>query len=202
MAARGNAAHVRMAREHGATLRDRTPVEAIRPDDGEVEVDRRRRPYRCRRLVVTAGRLVQPRPRAGRDRAAAPGHQGAGDLLRLAQPGRLPARPVPGLDLDGRSLLLRLPGLRRAGPQGGAGRRRAGDVTADTRTFEPDQRGARPGGQASSSDTCPARWGRSSTPRPVSTPSRPTATSCSTCCPTTRRSRWRSAAGTASSSPR
>ena len=31
MAARGNAAHLRMARAHGATLRDRAPVERLRP---------------------------------------------------------------------------------------------------------------------------------------------------------------------------
>ena len=55
MAARGNAAHVRMAREHGATLRERTPVESIRPNDGEVEVRTEDATYRCRRLVVTAG---------------------------------------------------------------------------------------------------------------------------------------------------
>jgi len=34
MAARGNAAHVRMARAHGATLLDRVPVERLRPVDG------------------------------------------------------------------------------------------------------------------------------------------------------------------------
>jgi sarcosine oxidase len=55
MAARANAAHVRMAREHGATLLDRTPVEAIRPADGEVEVVTSGATYRCRRLVVAAG---------------------------------------------------------------------------------------------------------------------------------------------------
>ncbi len=55
MAARANAAHVRMAREHGATLRDRTPVEAIRARRGEVEVRTADATYRCRRLVVTAG---------------------------------------------------------------------------------------------------------------------------------------------------
>src|SRR5919112_5342121 len=32
MAAQANAAHVRMARAHGAVLRERTPVESIRPD--------------------------------------------------------------------------------------------------------------------------------------------------------------------------
>ncbi len=55
MAARGNAAHLRMAKEHGATLLDRTPVEAIRPLDGEVEVRTADATYRCRRLVITAG---------------------------------------------------------------------------------------------------------------------------------------------------
>ncbi|HEX2218589.1 MAG TPA: N-methyl-L-tryptophan oxidase, partial [Gemmatimonadales bacterium] len=55
MAARGNAAHVRKAREHGATLRDRIPVESIRPDGGEVVVRTADAAYRCRRLVVTAG---------------------------------------------------------------------------------------------------------------------------------------------------
>ncbi len=55
MAARGNAAHVRMAREHGATLLDRTPVESIRHLDGEVEVVAGGKAYRARRLIVTAG---------------------------------------------------------------------------------------------------------------------------------------------------
>jgi sarcosine oxidase len=55
MAARGNAAHVRMAREHGARLRDRTPVEDIRPKGGEIAVRTAGATYRCRRLVITAG---------------------------------------------------------------------------------------------------------------------------------------------------
>jgi sarcosine oxidase len=55
MAARGNAAHVRMARAHGATLLERTPVEAIRPAGGEVEVRTADATYRCQRLVVSAG---------------------------------------------------------------------------------------------------------------------------------------------------
>ena len=115
--------------------------------------------------------------------------------------GRLPAGPVPDLDLDGRSLLLRLPRVRRGGAQGGPGRRRAGDHAATPGPSSPTARRST-AWSASSRGTCPARWGRSSTPRPVSTRSRPTATSCSTCCRSTRRSRWRSAAATASSSPR
>jgi sarcosine oxidase len=55
MAARGNAAHVRMAREHGATLLDRTPVDAIRAGNGEVAVEAGGRVYRGRRLVIAAG---------------------------------------------------------------------------------------------------------------------------------------------------
>lgn len=55
MAAVANAAHQRMAREHGATLRDRCPVTAVRSVGGEVEVVAGGAAYRCRRLVVAAG---------------------------------------------------------------------------------------------------------------------------------------------------
>ena len=55
MAARGNAAHQRMARAHGATLLDRTPVDGSRPLDGEIEVLAGGRGYRCSRLVIAAG---------------------------------------------------------------------------------------------------------------------------------------------------
>jgi sarcosine oxidase len=55
MAARANAAHQRMAREHGASLRDRTAVTGIRAERGEVDVEVNGRTYRCRRLVIAAG---------------------------------------------------------------------------------------------------------------------------------------------------
>ena len=55
MAARANAAHQRMAREHGATLRDRVSVGAIRPLAGEIEVEVDGTAHRCGRLVITAG---------------------------------------------------------------------------------------------------------------------------------------------------
>ena len=55
MAARANAAHQRMAREHGATLRDRVTVGAIRPLEGEIEILVDGVPHRCGRLVITAG---------------------------------------------------------------------------------------------------------------------------------------------------
>lgn len=56
MAARANAVHQRMAREHGATLVDRAPVRSIRPVGGEVEVVvDGGTAFRCRRLVMAPG---------------------------------------------------------------------------------------------------------------------------------------------------
>lgn len=55
MAARANAAHQRMARAHGATLLDRTPVEGLRSVDGGVEVRAGGVTYQCQSLVVAAG---------------------------------------------------------------------------------------------------------------------------------------------------
>lgn len=54
-AAVGNAAHQRMAREHGATLRDRAPVTAIAAGDGEVRVTAGGVEYRAGKLVIAAG---------------------------------------------------------------------------------------------------------------------------------------------------
>jgi sarcosine oxidase len=53
-AARCNAAHIRMARAHGATLREHTPVTALRAAGGEVEVTAGETVYRCRKLIVAA----------------------------------------------------------------------------------------------------------------------------------------------------
>jgi sarcosine oxidase len=55
MAARANATHQRLAREHGATLQDRSPVEGIRAVGGEYEVVAGGRGYRCRKLAIAAG---------------------------------------------------------------------------------------------------------------------------------------------------
>lgn len=55
MAARCNAAHQRMAREHGATLHERAGVSQVRAIDGEFEVLAGETPYRCRKLVIAAG---------------------------------------------------------------------------------------------------------------------------------------------------
>jgi sarcosine oxidase len=60
MAAKCNAAHVRMAREHGATLIDRTPVEALRSVGREVEVVAGGKAYRCKKLIISAGAWSNP----------------------------------------------------------------------------------------------------------------------------------------------
>jgi sarcosine oxidase len=54
-AARGNAAHIGMARYHGATILDHCPVTAVRPFDGGVDVETERGTFSCRRLIITAG---------------------------------------------------------------------------------------------------------------------------------------------------
>ena len=55
MAARANAQHQRLAREHGATLLERTPVTGVRSVGGEVEIIAGGTAYRCRRLAIAAG---------------------------------------------------------------------------------------------------------------------------------------------------
>lgn len=54
-AARANAAHQRVARGHGASVRERAPVTSVRALDGGMEVTAGGTVYRCRTLVVTAG---------------------------------------------------------------------------------------------------------------------------------------------------
>jgi sarcosine oxidase len=137
MAARANATHVRMAREHGATLQDRSPVDAIRPDAAEIEVSTADTTYRCRRLVITAG--------AWSNRALA--SVGMELPLRVTkeqvtyfashqldefQPGRFPI----WIWMDD-PCFYGFPTFGEAGPK--AGQDAGGqETTADTRTFEPD----------------------------------------------------------------
>jgi sarcosine oxidase len=59
-ATRCNAAHLRLARRHGAVLRDQAPVTALRDLGGEVEVVAGGTTYRCRRLVIAAGAWSNP----------------------------------------------------------------------------------------------------------------------------------------------
>jgi sarcosine oxidase len=55
MAARANAAHQRLARRYGATLRERAPVTEIGTAGGEFTVVAGDTVYRCRKLVLAAG---------------------------------------------------------------------------------------------------------------------------------------------------
>jgi len=55
MAARANAAHQRLAREHGATLIDNAAVTDIEQRGGEFRVEAGGISYRCRSLIVAAG---------------------------------------------------------------------------------------------------------------------------------------------------
>lgn len=55
MAARCNAAHIRLARDYGATLREKARVERVSAHDGEIEVTTDGQTYRAGTLIVTAG---------------------------------------------------------------------------------------------------------------------------------------------------
>jgi sarcosine oxidase len=136
-AARCNAAHLKLARQHGATLRDQAPVSALRGLGGEVEVVAGGTTYRCRRLIIAAGPWCN----------GALAHFGlklpltvtqeqvtyfAPADLDLFQPGRFPIwiwLDVPcfyGFPVYGE------PGPKVAQDVGGD------EVTAETRTFEPN----------------------------------------------------------------
>jgi sarcosine oxidase len=138
MAARGNAAHVRMAREHGARLRDRTPVEEIRSEGGEIAVRTAGATYRCRRLVITAG--------AWSNRALAP--VGVELPLRVtkeqvtyfASPNLADFHPdrFPVWIWMDDPCFYGFPAFGEPGPK--AGQDAGGqETTGDARTFEPDR---------------------------------------------------------------
>ena len=138
MAARGNAAHQRMARAHGATLRDRVSVAAIRPVNGEIELQTEGVSYRCRRLIITAGAWSN-RPLAAFE-AQLPLTVTLEQVTYFAtahlaafHPERFPI----WIWMDD-PCFYGFPIFGERGPKVGqdAGGR---EVTADTRTFEPDK---------------------------------------------------------------
>ncbi len=138
MAAKGNAAHLRMAREHGATIREHAPVEGLRPSGEAIEVTAGGTVYRCRRLVITAG--------AWSNRALAP----LGTKLPLTvtkeqvtyfatphQAAFAPERFPIWIWMDD-PCFYGFPTFGEAGPK--AGQDAGGlEVTADTRTYDVDQ---------------------------------------------------------------
>ncbi len=137
MAARGNAAHVRLARAHGATLKDMVSVTDIRPGGGEVVVEAGGERYRCRRLILTAG--------AWSNRALAPFGLHlplcvtqeqvtyfASRHAELFAPDRFPV----WIWMDD-PCFYGFPTFGEPGPK--VGQDAGGlEVTADTRTFDPD----------------------------------------------------------------
>jgi sarcosine oxidase len=138
MAARANAAHQRVAREQGATLRERCPVDSIQPSNGEIAVIAGGEQYRCGRLVIAAG--------AWSNRALAPFGiqlpltvtQEQVTYFRTSRPADFePGRFPIWIWLDD-PCFYGLPIFGEAGPK--VGQHAGGQtVTADTRTFEPDQ---------------------------------------------------------------
>ncbi len=137
-AAKCNAAHLRLARAHGAVVRENAPVTAIRDLVTEVEVAAGGATYRCRRLVLSAG------PWSNQALA----HFGLKLPLTVTQeqvtyfasPRRadfLPDRFPIWIWLDV-PCLYGFPAYGEAGPK--IAQDVGGDeVTADTRTFEPNQ---------------------------------------------------------------
>ena len=121
-------AHRRLARERGATLRDRTRVVALEDaDDGEVDAR-----ARGRRAPSPPGRVILAADAWTNDLLAPLGWplpltvtQEQVALVHAARrPAAVRARAVPGLDLDGRAVVLRLPDPRPPGTEDRAGRRR------------------------------------------------------------------------------
>jgi monomeric sarcosine oxidase len=138
MAARGNAAHQRLARAHGATLRDRVGLVAVRPLDGEIEVSAEDATYRCRRLVIAAGAWSNRTLAAFECRLPLTVTQEqvtyfATPHLADFQPDRFPI----WIWMDD-PCFYGFPAFGEAGTKAGqdAGGK---EVTAESRTFEPDQ---------------------------------------------------------------
>lgn len=135
-AARANATHQRLAREHGARLEERTAVVEVRESSGEIDVATERGTFRCGRLLVCAGAWTN-RVLAG---------LGVVFPLTVTQEQVVYLEPLrPELFTRGRFPIwiwmddpsfygfpLDEPGLKVAQDVGGR------EVTAESRDFEPD----------------------------------------------------------------
>ena len=190
-AGRGTAADAgRWRGRHGAELREPTPGAA--PCDSTASGVE----------VATAAGDVRRRP--GSSSAPTPGPttcSPASDVTAPAEvtleqvtyfaperPERLRAGPAAAVDLDGRPVVLRLPLLRRADGQGGPGLRRPGGRPGRPRRREPDPAMLRRGSPTHMARDAARQRARRCGRCAASTPSPPTATSCSRRCPGTRRS--------------
>jgi sarcosine oxidase len=133
---RANESHRCLAREHGATLLDRTAVLGLREAGGEIDVATDRGAFRCGRLVVCAGAWTNQ----------ALSSLGVAFPLTVTQEQVVYLNPLrPELFVCGRfpiwiwmddpsfyGIPLDGPGLKIAQDVGGR------EVTAETRDFEPD----------------------------------------------------------------
>jgi sarcosine oxidase len=138
MAARANATHQRMAREHGATLRERAGITDIVPASGEFDVLAGETQYRCSKLIIAAGpwsnealsffgaRLPLEVTKEQVTYFASPD-------ISMFQPGRFPV----WIWMDDPSF-YGMPVFGEAGPK--AAQDAGGKpVDPDTRSFEPDE---------------------------------------------------------------
>lgn len=134
---RGTATHRRLARQHGATLLDRRPITAIRDRNGQVEIDAGGEIFTAEQVVITAGawtntllaHLGQRLPLVVTQEQLT---YFKAERLSLFTPDRFPIwiwMDEPcfyGFPMYGE------PGVKAAQDVGGR------EVTAETRTFEPD----------------------------------------------------------------
>ena len=141
---RGNAAHRRLARAHGATLRDRAPVTAIRDaGGGDLEVVTPEATYRTGRVVLAADAWTNDLLAPFGRRLPLTITKEQVTYFGCPDPSAFAPGPLPGLDLDGRAVVLRLPDLRRGRPEGRPGLRRPAG-----RSRPPDVRARRGGVRA------------------------------------------------------
>jgi sarcosine oxidase len=136
-AARANAAHQRLARQHGATLRDNVDLGGIQPVGSEIELELDGTGFRCRQLIVAAGAWTnRPLAEFGMRLPLTVTQEQvtyfASPLLEQFQPERFPIwiwMDDPcfyGFPVFGEA------GIKAGQDAGGQ------EVTAETRTFEPD----------------------------------------------------------------
>jgi sarcosine oxidase len=138
MAAKANATHQRMARTYGARLLERVHVSDVRADSGEIrlEVDDVR--YRCRRLVIAAG--AWSNQVLGSFGARLPLTVTQEQVTYFATPHLADFQPdrFPIWIWMDDPCFYGFPAFGEAGIK--AGQDAGGqEVTADTRSFEPDQ---------------------------------------------------------------
>ena len=138
MAARANAAHQRMAREHGATLRDRTPIENIHPSNGDIHVTAGGAEYSCRRLIMAAGSWSNRSLAPFRTQLPLKVTQEQVTYFATSRPDEFHPGRFPVWIWWDDPCFYGVPVFGEKGPK--VGQHAGGqEVTPETRTFEPDQ---------------------------------------------------------------